>query len=49
MDTEALINFLKENLEIKVSIDFEGDINAAIFICGEEVSHSWVALPKQQY
>ncbi len=43
MDTKALIEFLKENLQVRVKVDSSGDINVALILCGEEISEDWIS------
>jgi hypothetical protein len=48
MDTEALIKFLKENLQVRVTTDRDGDINVALILCEEEISKDWTSIPKSE-
>jgi hypothetical protein len=45
MDTKALIEFLKENLQVKIRMDTDGsrDINVFLILCGEEISKDWIS------
>jgi hypothetical protein len=48
MDTEALIKFLKENLQVRVTTDRDGDINVALILSEEEISKDWTSIPKSE-
>jgi hypothetical protein len=48
MDKYELINFLKENLQICVTTDSEGDINVSLILCDIEISKDWTSIPKNE-
>ena len=45
METDELIQFLKENLTVRVKIDSDGDLNVILFLGEEEISKDWTNIP----
>lgn len=48
MDKEALIEFLKENLRVRVTTDIDGDINVSLILCNEEICKDWTSIQKSE-
>jgi hypothetical protein len=47
MDKEELIDYLSENLAIKLKLDWEGSLRVALILEGEEISSSDIYLPEK--
>ena len=46
MDKVELIEFLKENLRVKITTDMDGDVNVALILCDDEISKDWTVISK---
>lgn len=44
MSEKELIDFLKEKLEIRISLDSDKDVQVVLVLCDEEISKDWVRI-----